>query len=117
MRAKSLNIFVSRLNGGIREFLDPFSPNFALRVHAAAKQVCHESHWQVARLRLKILIKLMAAHPFQCSLVLLTVNLLGYLDFLKLMSQARIVLTDSGGIQEETTILRVPCLTLPSVPI
>jgi UDP-N-acetylglucosamine 2-epimerase (non-hydrolysing) len=36
----------------------------------------------------------------------------GYLDFLKLMSSARLVLTDSGGIQEETTILRVPCLTL-----
>lgn len=37
---------------------------------------------------------------------------LGYLDFLKLMSSARLVLTDSGGIQEETTILQVPCLTL-----
>jgi UDP-N-acetylglucosamine 2-epimerase (non-hydrolysing) len=37
---------------------------------------------------------------------------LGYLDFLKLMSHARIVLTDSGGIQEETTILGIPCLTL-----
>jgi UDP-N-acetylglucosamine 2-epimerase (non-hydrolysing) len=37
---------------------------------------------------------------------------LGYLDFLKLTSDARIVLTDSGGIQEETTILGVPCVTL-----
>jgi UDP-N-acetylglucosamine 2-epimerase (non-hydrolysing) len=37
---------------------------------------------------------------------------LGHLDFLKLMADARIVLTDSGGVQEETTILRVPCLTL-----
>ncbi len=37
---------------------------------------------------------------------------LGYLDFLRLMSQARIVLTDSGGIQEETTVLGVPCVTL-----
>jgi UDP-N-acetylglucosamine 2-epimerase (non-hydrolysing) len=36
----------------------------------------------------------------------------GYLDFLKLMASARLVLTDSGGIQEETTILQVPCLTL-----
>ena len=36
----------------------------------------------------------------------------GYLDFLKLMSSAKLVLTDSGGIQEETTILKVPCLTL-----
>jgi UDP-N-acetylglucosamine 2-epimerase (non-hydrolysing) len=37
---------------------------------------------------------------------------LGYLDFLSLNDRARIVLTDSGGIQEETTVLGVPCLTL-----
>lgn len=37
---------------------------------------------------------------------------LGYLDFMKLMAHARLVLTDSGGIQEETTVLGVPCLTL-----
>jgi len=37
---------------------------------------------------------------------------LGYLDFMKLMSEAAVVLTDSGGIQEETTILGVACLTL-----
>lgn len=37
---------------------------------------------------------------------------LGYLEFLKLMDDAAVVLTDSGGIQEETTILGVWCLTL-----
>jgi UDP-N-acetylglucosamine 2-epimerase (non-hydrolysing) len=37
---------------------------------------------------------------------------LGYLDFVRLMSEARLVLTDSGGIQEETTILGVPCVTI-----
>lgn len=37
---------------------------------------------------------------------------LGYLDFLRLMADAALVLTDSGGIQEETTVLGVPCLTL-----
>lgn len=37
---------------------------------------------------------------------------LGYLDFLQLMTHAACVLTDSGGIQEETTMLGVPCLTL-----
>jgi UDP-N-acetylglucosamine 2-epimerase (non-hydrolysing) len=37
---------------------------------------------------------------------------LGYLDFMKLLGHARLVLTDSGGIQEETTVLGVPCLTL-----
>jgi len=37
---------------------------------------------------------------------------LGYLEFICLLSHARIVLTDSGGIQEETTALGIPCLTL-----
>ena len=37
---------------------------------------------------------------------------LGYLEFLSLNDCARIVLTDSGGVQEETTVLGVPCLTL-----
>ncbi|GAA2688069.1 MULTISPECIES: non-hydrolyzing UDP-N-acetylglucosamine 2-epimerase [Actinosynnema] len=37
---------------------------------------------------------------------------LGYLDFLSLTARARLVLTDSGGLQEETTVLGVPCLTL-----
>ena len=37
---------------------------------------------------------------------------LGYLDFLSLMADAGAVLTDSGGIQEETTYLGVPCFTL-----
>ena len=37
---------------------------------------------------------------------------LGYLDFLKVMSDSRFILTDSGGIQEETTVLGIPCLTI-----
>lgn len=37
---------------------------------------------------------------------------LGYLEFMALMSGAALVLTDSGGIQEETTVLGIPCLTL-----
>jgi UDP-N-acetylglucosamine 2-epimerase (non-hydrolysing) len=43
---------------------------------------------------------------------LVLVDPLGYLDFVALMAQAVVVLTDSGGIQEETTVLGIPCLTL-----
>ena len=52
------------------------------------------------------------AGRFEQMAQLQLVEPLGYLDFLKLMSRARVVLTDSGGIQEETTILGVWCLTL-----
>ena len=37
---------------------------------------------------------------------------LGYLEFQKLMSNAKFVISDSGGIQEETTVLGIPCLTV-----
>lgn len=43
---------------------------------------------------------------------LLLMEPLGYLDFLKLMAKSKFVLTDSGGIQEESTVLGIPCLTL-----
>ncbi len=41
-----------------------------------------------------------------------TIDPTGYLDFLALLTGARLVLTDSGGIQEESCILKVPCVTL-----
>jgi len=40
------------------------------------------------------------------------INPLGFLEFLQLEANARLVLTDSGGVQEETCILKVPCVTL-----
>ena len=43
---------------------------------------------------------------------LFLVDALGYNDFGRLVSQAKMVLTDSGGIQEETTVYRVPCITI-----
>jgi UDP-N-acetylglucosamine 2-epimerase (non-hydrolysing) len=47
----------------------------------------------------------------QSKRVILTESL-GYLPFIKLLSSATLVVTDSGGIQEETTFLRVPCITM-----
>ena len=43
---------------------------------------------------------------------LLLVEPLGYLDFTKLMASSRLIMTDSGGIQEESTVLNIPCITL-----
>jgi UDP-N-acetylglucosamine 2-epimerase (non-hydrolysing) len=37
---------------------------------------------------------------------------LGYIDFQKLLSSAKLVITDSGGIQEEATVYKIPCITL-----
>lgn len=43
---------------------------------------------------------------------LIMIDPLGYIDFIKLVKESSFVLTDSGGIQEETTYLKVPCLTV-----
>ena len=48
----------------------------------------------------------------QSNTGLISLDPMGYLEFLCLMDHAALVMTDSGGIQEETTVLNVPCLTL-----
>ncbi|MFT3765339.1 MAG: UDP-N-acetylglucosamine 2-epimerase (non-hydrolyzing) [Minicystis sp.] len=53
-----------------------------------------------------------AAPRVRATQNLFPVTPLGYDDFVTLLSDARLVVTDSGGIQEETTVLGVPCLTL-----
>ncbi len=50
-------------------------------------------------------------HGLDCGKVRLT-KPLGFLEFLQLENKARLVLTDSGGVQEETCILKVPCVTI-----
>ena len=42
----------------------------------------------------------------------ITIEPVGYLDFLSLMNNSKLMLTDSGGIQEETCIIKKPCVTL-----
>jgi len=56
--------------------------------------------------------KALDGHDLAAMPGLIVTDPLGYLDFMKLLAEARLVLTDSGGIQEETTVLGVPCLTL-----
>jgi UDP-N-acetylglucosamine 2-epimerase (non-hydrolysing) len=52
------------------------------------------------------------ANKFKKLNNLLVVEPLGYINFIKLIKESRFVITDSGGIQEETTFLAVPCLTM-----
>ncbi len=66
----------------------------AFPVHPRTRNMMKENKIKVTESRIKIL------------------DPIGYLDFVKLMMHARIVLTDSGGIQEETTVLGIPCLTI-----
>ena len=56
--------------------------------------------------------KMMDAAGFEEHQNLITVEPLGYLDFLALLKNATCVLTDSGGIQEEAIVLNTPCITL-----
>src|SRR5205085_7201011 len=60
----------------------------------------------------KVLAEFGRLESFRAAPALRLVAPLGYLDFLRLYSGAALVLTDSGGIQEETTALGIPCLTL-----
>ena len=54
----------------------------------------------------------MVAAGLEPSDSLVITDPLGYIDFISLVSEAAVVITDSGGVQEETTFLGVPCLTL-----
>jgi UDP-N-acetylglucosamine 2-epimerase (non-hydrolysing) len=70
---------------------------------------CHPRTWkQIQLLKLEVFFR----SPDGIGSRIVVTQPLGYLDCLCLMSHARFVLTDSGGIQEETTVLGTPCLTL-----
>ncbi len=60
----------------------------------------------------KMTSRLQLTHFLKESKKLKIIQPLGYLDMAELLKQSRIVFTDSGGIQEEATVLNVPCVTL-----
>ncbi len=60
----------------------------------------------------KSLIKYTLWPKFKDINNLIYTDSLGYLDFMKLVTNSKIVITDSGGIQEETTFLQIPCITV-----
>jgi len=57
-------------------------------------------------------IKEFGLHPEADGTRIVLIDPLGYLDFVAVMKHARVVVTDSGGIQEETTCLGIPCVTV-----
>jgi UDP-N-acetylglucosamine 2-epimerase (non-hydrolysing) len=86
---------LTRILGAIEKIADRIPVVFP--VHPRSRKMIAESE--------------LAARFLEAKNVILT-DPLGYLDFLSLYSGARLVLTDSGGIQEETSVLGIPCLTL-----
>lgn len=86
----------SKLQGifeGIREIYDEYAIPILFPVHPRTKQ-------RIADFNLTIPQGLELIEPF------------GYLDFLQLEEHARLVMTDSGGLQEECCVMQVPCITL-----
>src|SRR5205823_7279135 len=74
-----------------------FAPKIIFPVHPRTKKKLDEFH---------------LIDRVQNNSALQLIDPIGYLSFLALQDSAAIVLTDSGGIQEETTYLGVPCITL-----
>lgn len=68
--------------------------------------------WPVHPRTRKVLQQLEASGRFRPVPGLIVTDPLGYLDMLALNRHARVIITDSGGLQEEATFLKVPCLTL-----
>jgi UDP-N-acetylglucosamine 2-epimerase (non-hydrolysing) len=62
--------------------------------------------------RTKQRIKDFGLRPEANGMKIALIDPLGYLDFVAVMKHARLVVTDSGGIQEETTCLGIPCVTV-----
>jgi len=56
--------------------------------------------------------KMLKRFSIRCAPSVHCLSPLGYLDFLSLYKDAKLVMTDSGGLQEECTFLRIPCLTM-----
>ncbi len=69
---------------------------------------------QIRQFGLEHMLSALATNPppAACAPGIYCINPLGYLDFLRLTSKSKLALTDSGGLQEETTVLGIPCITL-----
>ena len=68
--------------------------------------------WPLHPRTLKNMKKFNMLKKFENLKNLQLIDPLNYCDFIKMMSTSNLVITDSGGIQEETTYLKVPCLTI-----
>jgi UDP-N-acetylglucosamine 2-epimerase (non-hydrolysing) len=68
--------------------------------------------WPIHPRSAKMLARSGLLHRIECNPGVKLVDPLGYLDMLTLNRRARMILTDSGGLQEEATVLGVPCVTL-----
>ncbi|MBU7014640.1 MAG: UDP-N-acetylglucosamine 2-epimerase (non-hydrolyzing) [Theionarchaea archaeon] len=137
MRRESIhfvgNIMIEALLGNIEQAKDSqVMGNLGLKKREYFVATIHRPH-NVERENLKLILEMLSeaplpvvfpAHPrtreaiTSCGLEdviaehVVMIKALGYLDFIGLLSSAAGVLTDSGGVQEEALVLKVPCLTL-----
>lgn len=89
-------------------------PETFSRILDALEEICHSLPiiFPVHPRTKKTISELGLLKRINSNINLRMIEPLGYLDFLGLYSHARLVMTDSGGLQEETTVLGIPCLTL-----
>jgi UDP-N-acetylglucosamine 2-epimerase (non-hydrolysing) len=82
---------------GLFEHMQSFAPKIIFPVHPRTRKKLEEFH---------------LAERIKKNAGLTLIDPVGYLPFLAMQAMAAVVLTDSGGIQEETTVLGVPCITI-----
>lgn len=85
-----------------------------LEIHKILKQACGRMKivYPIHPRARQMMTRFGLTNKFKSIKDLMVIEPLGYIDFIKLVKGSSFVLTDSGGIQEETTVLKIPCLTM-----
>lgn len=106
---------LQRSEYGVLTMHRPHNVDDPVRLRSMLESIAHASHEHALKIVFPIhprTKKVIVDHGIRLPNHFVVTEPLGYLDLLRLQSSAQIILTDSGGIQEEACILRVPSITL-----